>query len=119
MIKKLLLAGVACVFLNTAFAENVASFKETLDLAQKGDAKVQLKVGSMYVMGDGVAQNFLEAGSWYRKSAEQGNAIAQYRLGILYYYGVGVPKDHNKALEWLKKSSDQGNTQAKNFIDRI
>ena len=46
------------------------------ELADRGDARAQLKLGGMYDDGRGVAQNDAEALKWYRLAADQGNANA-------------------------------------------
>jgi len=50
-------------------------------LADQGDAKAQLLLGSMYQKGEGVSQNFVVAVKWYRLSANQGDATAPVLLG--------------------------------------
>ena len=41
-------------------------------------------------MGLGMAQNFVQAVSWYRLAAESGLAGAQANLAIMYLRGQGV-----------------------------
>jgi TPR repeat protein len=50
-------------------------------------------LGQMYDEGQGVAQDYKQSFSWYKKSAEQENADAQCMLGQMYYLGQGVAQD--------------------------
>jgi TPR repeat protein len=69
-----------------AFAQD--NYVDTRHAAEKGDPNAQLKLGLMYLNGEGVAQNNFEAAKWVRKSAEQGNAEAQFYLGLGYATGI-------------------------------
>ena len=44
----------------------------------------QFALGWMYWDGKGVLQDYKEAISWYRKSAEQGHPRAQNDFGVMY-----------------------------------
>ena len=63
--------------------------------AEQGDANAQVMLGAMYDFGEGVRQDYAEAGKWYRKAAEQGYAFAQCNLGWMYNFGKGVQQDVN------------------------
>jgi len=78
--------------------------------AEQGDDKAQLKLGSMYEIGQGVPQDDAEAAKWYRMAAEQGVATVQYNLGVMYNNGQGVPQDSAEAHKWvnLAASRSQG-----------
>ena len=66
----------------------------------------------MYGNGHGVAQDYNQAVSWYRKAADQGLAMAQFNLGTAYASGQGVPQDYNQAASWYRKAADQGDADA-------
>jgi TPR repeat protein len=83
-------------------------FQETKAKAERGEAKEQYLVGSMYFRGEGVAKDEAEAVSWYRKAAEQNHAIAQGMLGSMYEFGAGVTKDYAEAMKWYRKAAEQG-----------
>jgi hypothetical protein len=80
--------------------------------AEKGDARAQLDLGTIYYNGEGVPKDFAEALKWYRKAAEQGNARAQHNLGVCYDQGNGVPKDGTEAVKWYRKAADQNVAEA-------
>ena len=93
-----------------------ATSSELRDLAGKGDAVAQYKLGVMYYHGDGVAVDYHAAAAWFRLSADQGDPDAQYNLGLLYYKGHGVSRDSSKAMEWCAKSANQGGVKAQYFM---
>ncbi len=69
-------------------------------LADKGDARAQLKIGAMYKSGIGVPEDFEEALKWYRLAAEQGFSAAQVNLGAMYARGQSIPRDYQEARNW-------------------
>jgi hypothetical protein len=70
----------------------------------------------MYSEGKGVAQDYKQAVSWYRKSADQGFDFGQYNLGFMYSEGNGVTKDYKQAVSWYRKAADQGNVYAEEWL---
>ncbi len=89
------------------------SYLEMRSLAEQSNHELaEYYLGVMYANGQGVEQDYKEAASWYRKSAEQGVAPAQYRLGELYLNGQGVPKDSEFAYAWLSTAADAGHKDA-------
>ena len=69
--------------------------------AEQGYAMAQSDLGQMYRKGQGVPQDYAEAGKWYRLAAEQGYASAQFTLGRLYQIGKGVPQDFVTTHMWF------------------
>lgn len=78
---------------------NIAELQE---LAEKGDAEAQYKLGSAYQLGEGVPQNELQAVHWITKAANQNYGDAQFNLGMVYRGGFGVPVDYVTAYMWLE-----------------
>jgi TPR repeat protein len=93
-------------------AEYDAMFRKNLPLAQEGNAGAQYNIGTMYYEGLGVDDNFDEALTWFRRSADQGYARAQSRLGFIYAYGDEVPQDYAVAVKWFKLAAAQGHAKA-------
>ena len=60
----------------------------------------QYYLGVMYMKGQGVEQDYKQAGEWFRKAAENRLPQAQYKLANLYTEGKGVPKDLEFAYVW-------------------
>lgn len=106
---KLLAAALLALGLNQAvWADDASDFRQTLQLAEQGDATAQFNLGTMYDSGQGVRQDYAEAFRWYRKAAEQGNTGAQYNLGAMYYSGQGVRQNFHFSKEWFGKACDSG-----------
>ena len=80
------------------------------------NAKEQYKLGMMYYKGQGVAKDYKEAFTWFKKAAEQGYAPAQNNLGYCYEKGIGTSKDENQAFYWFKKAAEQGDAAAQNWL---
>jgi hypothetical protein len=79
----------------------IQTFNYYLKAAEQGDAYAQAILGTLYLAGRGVQQNYTEAVKWYRKAAEQGFAGAQASLGLCYMEGFVVPQDFVEAYKWL------------------
>lgn len=86
--------------------------REWRALAQEGDAPSQTKLGQMYEMGRGVAQDRAEAANWFRRAAEKGYAPAQNRLGEMHQYGEGVERDYARAVALYRQAAEQGYLKA-------
>ncbi|HQB16864.1 MAG TPA: tetratricopeptide repeat-containing serine protease family protein, partial [Verrucomicrobiota bacterium] len=82
----------------------------------QGDADAQGWLGVMYVLGEGVLKDAVEAVKWLRKAADQGQADAQWLLGDMYADGKGVPKDAAEAVKWYRKAANQGHANAQNDL---
>jgi|HubBroStandDraft_1064217.scaffolds.fasta_scaffold120243_2 hypothetical protein len=87
--------------------------------AERGDAKSQFELGSMYYYGKGVPKDYVEAVRWYRKSAEQGDADAQYSLSYMYHDGKGLPQNDSEAASWCRRAAEQGNARAQDALGII
>ncbi len=86
----------------------VTAFNLCRPLAERGNAEAQSRLGSRFMLGEGVPKDYAAAASWFRKAAEQGNANGQYNFGVSYYLGQGVPKDYAAAASWFRKAAEQG-----------
>jgi hypothetical protein len=58
----------------------------------------------MYENGNGVAQDYSRAATFYSKACETGEGAGCRSLGALYLKGNGVGKDVEKARQLLNKS---------------
>jgi outer membrane biosynthesis protein TonB len=74
-------------------------------LAEQGDVNMQLLIGSIYDLGQGVPQDDAEAVKWYERAANQGSAKGQYQLGALYARSAQV-KDPFQGYKWLTIAAD-------------
>jgi TPR repeat protein len=77
----------------------------------------------MYIDGQGVARDYVEAVRWFRKAAEQGNTEGQWNLGVIYYEGRGMPRDYVEAHMWLNLAasgpSSHAQKQAADLRDKL
>lgn len=86
--------------------DNIEAIK---DMAAKGDADAQNKLGICYKLGlANFDKDFREAAKWFTKAAIQGFPKAQYNLGCCYLNGQGVTQNSEFAVEWFIKAADQG-----------
>jgi hypothetical protein len=85
-------------------AQRVAYFRHR---AEAGDAAAQYALGVLYAQGDGVAQDYASATSWFRKAAKGGIVNAQ-DLAALYERGLMTPQDYVVAAYWYRNAADRG-----------
>lgn len=81
-------------------------------LAEKDDPAAQHNIGIFYYKGTAVGQDFKEAFSWLRKSAEGGNPDAAYMVGMMYLNGEGTVKDPAEAVRWQRKGAELGSPKS-------
>ena len=89
------------------------------ELAERGDVDAQAELGSIYLEGRGVPQNYEEALKWFRKAAEKGHAGAQFHLGIMYAKGLGTKRDYDEAIKWLRQAAKQNYGPAKRILEAL
>lgn len=82
--------------------------REWQPLAEQGNADAQVHLGLLYLLGQGVLQDFQRAFDWYRKAAEQDHVEASFRLGLMYANGEGIPRDMARARYWRLKAVELG-----------
>lgn len=117
------LAVLLCVFLVEAAAaegpleEGIEAYRQQdyakaaavwRELADKGNAEAQYRLGTLYAEGKGVEQNDATAMTWFLRAAEKGNALAQYNAGASYAAGLGIAKSEADAAKWFRRAADQG-----------
>lgn len=74
--------------------------------ANQGNESGRVNVGLLYLRGQGVAQDFVEARKWLELVPE--NSWAQGELAMLYMLGRGVPPDPIKGHYLLYLSATKG-----------
>lgn len=80
--------------------------------AALGDANAEFVIGTRYLNGEKVQQDYAKAAYWYGKAAAQGLAPAQYRVATMYERGRGVEKDLKAALGWYERAASLGNVKS-------
>ncbi len=73
--------------------------------------RAQLRLARMCQLGEGLAQDELEAAFWYREAAIRAVPEAQFQLGLMYLEGLGVTEDVDQALRWISRAAAQGHPQ--------
>ena len=97
--------------------EPEAALNYVLPYVLRGDALAQFYLGMMYLEGEGVKEDFLEAFNLISLSAKQGNEYGQYALGMMYGSDeYGVEKNLEEAFKWCRKAAEQGCAEAQNAI---
>jgi TPR repeat protein len=84
----------------------------------EGSPLPQYYLGMMYLKGQGVEQNYEEAGKWFRKAAENRLPQGQYRLAELYTEGEGVPRDYEFAYIWYSVGAAHKHKPSLNALDK-
>ena len=92
------------------------AFEIFRDLAEKGNAYSQFRLGSFYEYGEEVEKSIKESFKWYKKAAENGEVNAQYKIGYCYEHGQGVEKNLKESFKWYKKAADNGDINAQYMV---
>jgi TPR repeat protein len=97
-------------------AEQAAARKKTIadlkEVGYAGDVMAQVRLGVIYLTGDGVPKDDVEAVKWLRMAANQDNPVAERFLAEMYFKGRGVAADNEEAAKWLRMAADQGDAQS-------
>jgi len=85
-------------------------------IADKGNAVAQMRIGDMFLLGQGVERNSQDGLRWYRLAADQGNHVAQFTVGYWYEKGRHLVQNYSEALRWYKLASLQGEAGAQHNL---
>ena len=85
-------------------------------LAKQGKTPAQYLLGSMYLYGQGVAQNDTMAVVWFLKAAKSGEPRSQNYLCEAYTYGIGTEESPQMAAKWCLKAAYRGDSFAQKVI---
>jgi hypothetical protein len=86
--------------------------------AELGQGCAQYDLGRMFLDGELVKQDYVEAAKWLRKAAEGGYGDSHYQLGRLYLEGLGVRQDDTEAAKLFCKGAELGDSECrKAFVD--
>lgn len=88
--------------------ENINSNPRVWETWETWRTYVEARLGTMYLDGDGVLQDYDEALRYLTRAASAGDALAQNSLGYMYGMGKGVERDYYKAVKWYKEAAMQG-----------
>ena len=71
----------------------------------KNDSRGCLGLGNLYLMGNGVKQDYIKAKTYFEKACNLDNSDGCYHLGFLYEVGLGVDwKEYDKAKIYYEKA---------------
>ncbi len=73
--------------------------------AGQGEPAAQRALGSLYLRGNGVAQNACESARWHHRAAVQGDRLARHSLAELYET-VGVLQGYVVAAWWYRRAAE-------------
>ena len=109
ILASLLIFALASPVLGQELPQNLPQLQE---LASRGDASAQTRLGNLYLEGLQVVQDYAEARRWFYQAATAGEVSAMKALARLYQSGQGVRVDRQQAWEWLRKAAIQGDGEA-------
>lgn len=66
----------------------------------------------MFIDGQGVSQDYVQAMILCQRTAKQGYSPGQYCVGYLYRRGLGTQADPKEAAKWYEQASKGGQRQA-------
>ncbi len=87
--------------------------------AEAGDPSAQLKVGTLYDLGQGVPRDPAVAYGWYRLAAAAGNPAAEFNVAAMYDSGDGVPRNTAEAALWYGRAAAHGNRRAQYNLGQL
>lgn len=85
-------------------------------LADAGDARAAAILGHLYLFGQSVARDLIEAAALIRRSADAGDEYGMLMLSNLYREGRGVPRDVRQSFEWLGRAAAAGNARGRHWL---
>lgn len=102
-------------------SKNLSSpiIEELLLKARNGDFIAAHDLAVAYEDGDHTAQDFSQALTWYRRSAEGGNADSKYRLGRIFHFGLAGEVEYEEAVKWYQQAIADGHLSAKVNLGRM
>lgn len=98
-------------------SQEVSAFLSfVLEEAERGSPNYQFCLGLMFMRGDEVRKDPVQAARWLEAAAVQGHPDAQFALGWLHLQGEGMPVDLAKGGEWIRRAADGGHPLAGEIV---
>jgi len=86
-----------------------------IPLANAGNSAAQVRLGSLYYLGQGVPEDEKQAVFYWKKAAAQGSADAMFHLGSAYLFGNQaartVPDPDREAATWYFQAASAGHPE--------
>ncbi len=89
-----------------------AAFQYFQAAFRQGDAKAPLRLGRMYLSGQGTARDVAKAVECFKESASRGEMESYTELGNIFYRDEIVERDDEKAFYWYSKAYAAGHEEA-------
>lgn len=90
--------------------------QQLLPLANAGNSIAQVRLGTLYYLGQGVPEDEKQAVYYWKKAASQGSADAMFHLGSAYLFGNQaartVPDPDREAATWYFQAASAGHAEA-------
>jgi TPR repeat protein len=77
--------------------------------AEKGNAAAAYKLGELYELGKGVAQDPMQAFEWYMRAAAKSDKHGQLKVGWCYQKGIAVEPNPAIAAIWYRQAAENDN----------
>ncbi|MDR3403674.1 MAG: serine/threonine-protein kinase [Chthoniobacter sp.] len=84
-----------------------------------GVREAMTATGLIYLHGDGVPKDVVEAERWFQKASDHGDPAGMFILGESYLSGKGVKQDNAKALKLIQEAADHRSGDAKNLLGKL
>ena len=76
--------------------------------AALGHSNAMNNIGTMYLRGEGVLQDYGRARAWFERATRRGNAYAPDNLARMYRGGCGVERDLERAQCYSMLAAERG-----------
>ena len=99
----------------------VAALQILRPLAEHGNAVAQVKLGYMYLTGNGVSRDRSAAIKWWALgSGEAADGRAAFSVAEAYFKGKdGVEQDYTTAMRYYRIAASQGSAGARNKLNNM
>ncbi len=87
--------------------------------AEKDHIGALFNLGMLYVEGETVKGDYVEAGRYFKRAAVLGNIQSQFNVSVLYSQGLGFPQSDEHSYAWAKLAADQGHSNALELLKTL
>ncbi len=88
-------------------------------MADRGTARAQALLGSLYANGRGTKANKKKAARWFQAAAELNNADAAFALGEIYLDSRVIKENKKKAAKWFQAAAHHGHRDAQAMLGEL
>lgn len=113
ILKKILLILSFLIFSSGLIrAEEWPTNVKELEKLAKNNPAALVKLGDMYMEGQGVEKNEKKGVDYYKKALKKNDLEAMYKLSNAYLTGKGIKEDTSEGLRLLREAAEKGNVNA-------